>query len=649
MKKMKALVNLLNEASERYYNSDSPIMSDREFDMKIEELKAMEKETGVVLSNSPTQKVGAPVLSLLPKVTITPKPMLSLDKCHSVNEIADFAKGKDVIAMVKCDGLSVRIKYAHGRLVSANTRGNGVEGTDITEHVKHFTNVPLSISKDEEYIIDGEAIIYVEDFNKINTNNQFANPRNTASGALNVLDTQIVADRRLSFLAWDVIKGSSATTLSGSLAEAETLGFTVVPMVAVISKKYQTAITEIMDLSEELGIPCDGVVFKFDNIAYGNSLGATSHHFKNGIAWKPQVTLVRSVLTGIDWTMGRTGVLTPVAEFEPVELDGSIISRASLSNVSVCTATLHGAGWKNQIVWISKRNLIIPKIESAEKDDGITPKQYFQQPSKCPICGEPLCEHGTDAITLVCENPNCEGKLVNIIDHFAGKKGLDIKGMSLATIGKLIDWGWLNDISDVFKLVEHKDEWAQKPGFGKASVNKILSAIEDAKHTTLDKYIAALGIPLIGTSVSKELVKYFTTYEDFRQAINDRFDFSKLDGFAESKTEALLNYNYELADMVAREWIVFEEDTSTNIQNTLDGKTIVITGSLSLYKNRAALTDSIVAHGGKVAGSVSGNTDYLINNDKESGSAKNKAAKRLNIPILSEAEFVEQFLTDDKK
>ena len=634
------LIKRLNEAADAYYNSGTPIMSDEEFDMYMEELREFEEHSGIVFSNSPTQNVGASVLSSLKKVQITPKPMLSLEKCHSDVEIAEFANNQPMIAMVKLDGLSVRVKYNNGKLISANTRGNGVEGTDITEHIKQFQNIPLTIPYNGEYTVDGEAIIKIHDFEEINKNNEFKNPRNAAAGALNVLDTKMVRDRKLSFIVWDVIEGYSTdfNYLSDKLEEARQYGFEIVPyrlegIIGIVNHI-------LMGHNEEY--PCDGVVWKFNNFIYGDSLGATGHHFKNAIAWKPKVETAETELLDIDWTMGRTGVLTPVAVFKPVELDGSTVERASLHNISVMNETLHGRGWVGQKLKIYKANLIIPQIFSAEEDNEET-KAYIEQPWLCPICGEPLYEHGTDSIFLVCENPNCDGKLINRLDHFCGKKGLDIKGLSKATLEKLITWEWVSNFSDIYELEKYKIEWMDTQGFGDKSVRAILAAIEDSKTQTLESFISAIGIPLIGRNMAKEICKHVSSYEEFRKLVDDKYDFSKWDTFGPEKCIAIRKYDFTEADKVAK-YITFIQPEVEESTNSLNGITVVITGKLNNYKNRTALQKEIENHGGKVSSSISGNTSYLINNDINSMSTKNIAAKAAGVPIISEQEFIEKFL-----
>ena len=430
--------------------------------------------------------------------------MLSLDKCHSDEEVAAFANNQKMIAMIKLDGLSVRIKYNNGKLISANTRGNGVEGTDITEHIKQFQNVPLEIPYKNELIIDGEAIIKISDFEEINKNNEFKNPRNAAAGALNVLDTQLVKDRKLSFIAWDVIVGSNYKLLSEKLAEIQSYGFEIVYFITdTPADEIKSANNIIMSFKDEY--PCDGVVWKFNNVEYGDSLGQTSHHFKNGIAWKPEVEVVESRLRHIQWQPSRNGILCPVAIFDEVELDGSVISRATLHNYSVMRDVLGPCAYVGEPLKIIKANMIIPQIIEAGphynygevvSQGGVSANDA---PEYCPICGRPISlivsENGIK--NMFCENPLCEGKLVQRLDHYCGKRGLDIKGISEATLEKLVNWGWIKDLDDIYNLKDHKQEWMQKDGFGAKSVENILAAIEESKNCNLENFISAIGIPLI--------------------------------------------------------------------------------------------------------------------------------------------------------
>lgn len=655
------LIKQLNEAADAYYNSETPILSDEEYDYKLEQIKKFEQQLGYAFSNSPTQKVGASVLSILNKILITPKPMLSLEKCHSDEEVAAFAGKHTMIAMVKLDGLSVRIKYNNGKLMSANTRGNGVEGTDITEHIKQFQNVPLEIPYKKELIIDGEAIIKMPDFKEINKNNEFKNPRNAAAGALNVLDTKLVKERKLSFILWDIISiepdekleyfYGSFRYMNARFAIAEKFGFEIVPNALEDIYKSFPMIKKINQLMMNYNTtyPCDGVVWKFNDIEYGESLGATGHHFKNAIAWKPEVEIVESKLKYINWTMGRTGTLTPVAVFDPVELDGTIVERASLHNYSIMRKILGSCAYVGEPLKIFKANMIIPQILEAGPHynygyviahGGVSAHDVIET---CPICGGEvwLVESDDGVENYVCQNPNCEGKLINRLDHFCGKKGLDIKGLSKATLEKLIAWEWVSCFADIYELSQYKIIWMDTPGFGDRSVKAILTAIENSKTQTLESFISAIGIPLIGRSMAKEICKHVSTYEEFRKLVNEKFNFSQWNSFGPEKCASILNYDYTDADKVVQ-YLTFSSPEETT--NDLNGLTIVITGSLKEYKNRNLLKNEIEKRGGKVAGSVSSNTSYLINNDINSKSSKNDMAKKLNIPIISEKDFIEKFL-----
>ena len=637
----------IDKAKFAYYNTDNPIISDKEYDNLI-------KRYGEEPS------VGAPVLDSIKKITIADKPMLSLDKVHNEKEIISFSNGYDIVASIKCDGLSVRLIYKNGILFSANTRGNGNEGADITEHIKYFTNVPLKILKTEKYIIDGEAIIYNDDFKIINKNNQFKNSRNTASGSLALLDMNIVKQRHLSFIAWDVIQGGcSSEYYHYNMEEAENLGFTTVPMLILDATKVkQKEIANInqtlLKKSKEKGIPCDGVVWRINDTNEGNRRGQTVHHFLNAIAWKPNDETYSTRLKYIQWTMGRTGVLTPVAVFDSIDIDGSTVERASLHNVSVMRETLGDCAYVGEPLQVYKANQIIPQIaEAGPKYDygyviahgGVSANDVIE---RCPICGGDVAYITSEdgVINAYCDNPLCEGKLINRLEHFCGKKGLDIKGLSKATFQKLIDWEWLENIEGVFNLNQYRDEWIKKPGFGIASVDKILKSIEEHRHTTLDTFISAIGIPLIGRTAAKDLTNYFETYEDFRNAVDDdKYDFSMLDNFGEEMNKSIKNFDYAEADRISK-LLIFETPVVNNIQinNSLTGKTIVITGKLTTFKNRAELKAVIESHGGKVSDSISGKTDLLINNDVNSTSSKNKAAKARNIPIVSELDFMKQYI-----
>lgn len=656
-------VNELNKASEAYYNTGQPIMSDAEFDNKLEELRQWEEETGIVLSNSPTHNVGATVLDNIKEVTHK-TPMLSLEKCHSTEEIVKFANNHNLVASVKLDGLTVRFTYKDGDLVLAESRGNGVVGSDVTEHVKQFTNVPLHINKEETYIIDGEALIKLDNFAEINKNGEYKNSRNLAAGTLSSLDTSVVKDRKLSWYAWEVVEGSNVNEFQKQLFEAADLGFEIVPNVLLSEVKKDNNLHDdnlaidaclhlIFYIADNNKLPQDGVVFKFDDVEYGKSLGNTSHHFRNGIAYKVFNDSVETTLRDIEWSCGKTGILTPVAIFDTVDIDGSEVSRASLHNISVMNEIL-GRSWKGQKIGVYKANMIIPAIRWAEQfdsskfDDLILDVSYINIPDKCPICGQlTKIVKDNNSEVLACTNDNCKGKLLGKLTHAASKNALNIDNLSKSTIEKFINLGWLTSIKDIYYLKCHENEMKTLEGFGKKSVEKLLSSIEKSRNTTLDRFIYSLSIPMIGKTVSKliaEKVNYsireFITTMGTKRAVY----FSSLDGISDKKISSIDSYWYKYSNMVYELSKEFNFESTyvilDEIPNTLQGKTFVVTGSVNHYKNRDELKADIVSHGGTVVGSVSSKTSYLINNDINSTSSKNQKAKSLNIPIISEEEFL---------
>lgn len=662
IEKMKELINTLNKASELYYNGKDSFLTDKEYDIKLEELKKLEQEQKIIYSNSPTINVGAPILSELNKVQIKNKPMLSLDKIHSAQEIINFSDGYDLIASIKCDGLSVRLMYKDTDLVSANTRGNGYEGGDITEHAKHFLNIPIKIAKTGTYIIDGEAVILDQDFEIVNKNGEYKNSRNLASGSLALLDMSIVESRRLSFIAWDVIEGGDKEFYHYNLEDAQALGFTVVPSLALDCTKIEEEEidkinNDLLNEAKEKGIPNDGVVWKINNLAAGDERGKTEHHFLNAVAWKPKDEEYKTRLNYITYDVSRNGVLTPVAVFEPVEIDGSTVERASLHNMSVMEEVLGKTPYCGEFIWVYKANQIIPQISRANKQDygdiishgGVTTGLGGDYGILCPICEGLTSIHVSDSgvKVLMCDNPNCEGKLAQQIDHFFGIKGLNVKGISRKTIEKLIDWGWINGLRDIYELDRYRAEWISKTGFGENSVGKILSAIDASKKgCVLSAFISALGIPLVGRTIAKEIVKYYNTWEEFRAAVGG--DWTEFEGFGPEISKAINNFDYTEADEIAA-GLEFKQPQSSNdeeISTPAAGVIFCVTGKTHVWKNRAALTSYIESIGGKVVSSMSSKVQYLINNDATSTSAKNTAAKKAGIPILTEEDFISKFGSD---
>lgn len=645
-------VKLLNKASEAYYNTGQPTMSDAEFDNKLEELRQWEYETGIVLSNSPTHNVGATVLENIKEVTHK-TPMLSLEKCHSTEEIVKFANNHNLVASVKLDGLTVRLTYKDGDLVLAESRGNGVVGSDVTEHIKQFTNVPLHINKEGTYIIDGEALIKLEDFAEINKNGEYKNSRNLAAGTLSSLDTSVVKDRKLSWYAWEVVEGYKDNSFTVSLLETLNLGFEVVPFanLALADMSIDEAIDYFLDEAKRQSLPQDGVVFKFDDIEYGKSLGNTSHHFRNGIAYKVFNDSIETTLRDIEWSCGKTGILTPVAIFNTVNIDGSEVSRASLHNISVMNEIL-GRSWKGQKIGIYKANMIIPAIRWAEQfdsskfDDLVLDVSYINIPDKCPICGQlTKIVKDNNSEVLVCTNDNCKGKLLGKLTHAASKNALNIDGLSESTIKKFINLGWLNSIKDIYCLSVHENELKTMDGFGKKSAKKLLASIEESRNTNLQRFLYSLSIPLLGKSASMmiaESVDYNFNIFMQQMALTGAKYFKYIPGIGDTLINSLDNYfEKHCSDILklSKEFI-FESKGNRHTNDSLKGLTFVITGSLNHYANRDELKSEIESYGGKVSGSISSKTSYLINNDVNSSSSKNSKAKSLNIPIISEKDFI---------
>lgn len=638
---MGELVKKLNDATKAYDEGRS-IMSNKEWDDLYFQLDNWEKQYNYVLPNSPTHSIDYQVVSKLNKVAHN-HPMLSLAKTKNVEEVKEFLGSKSFIAMCKMDGLTCSLRYVNGKLVSAETRGNGMEGEDVFHNAKVIPSIPKQIPYDDELIVDGEIICKYDDFQPFSET--YKNPRNFAAGSIRLLDSKECEKRNLTFVAWEVIKGfDHIDNLYDKLLRLKHEGFTIVPSTI---GDVDICIDTIKQFAEDEKYPIDGVVFKFYDIEFGKSLGQTEHHFKNAIAYKFYDETYPTLLRNIEWTMGRTGILTPVAVFDPIDIDGSVVERASLHNISIMTELLGNHPWMGQKIEVYKANMIIPQVYSAEKENPYTTDGLIM-PKVCPICGQSveIAESDTGVKNLVCFNTNCEGKLINRLDHFCGKKGLDIKGLSKATLGKLLDYGWVNKLVDIFKLKQYRDEWIKIPGFGEKSVDNILNAIEESRHTTFQAFLSSLGIPLIGSTLAKDLAQKIPTYEQFRQMVDDHFDFCQYDGFAFAKALQLYNFDYSQADEVV-EYLVFsspELATAKPTESKLNDQIVVITGKLQQFKNRQELKDVIEQNGGKTTDSVSKNTTILINNDVSSTTAKNLSAKKYGIPILSEEDFIQKFL-----
>lgn len=638
------LIEKLNYYTKKY-DEGHPEISDQEWDDMYFKLVSLEGYSGIYNENSPTQKISYQAVNELNKVEHNHK-MLSLDKTKDTDVVKSFIGEKDYLAMLKMDGLTCSLKYIGGKLVSAETRGNGLVGEDILHNALVVKSIPNKINYTEELIIDGEIICKYDDFKEFE--NEYANPRNFASGSIRLLDAAECEKRNLTFVAWEVIKGFEDFDfkyLRQKINYLTLLGFTVVDN--CITKNIEEDIEMLKYFAQQHNYPIDGVVFKFDDIEYGKSLGETGHHFKNAIAYKFYDEEYETALLDIEWTMGRTGILTPVALLNPIDIEGTEVSRASLHNISIMEELLKFMPFKGQKVYVYKANMIIPQISRSEElfiDTIVDNFEYIHIPETCPVCGgNTVIVKENESKVLMCDNPQCEGKLINRIEHFFGKKGLDAKGISKATIEKLIDWGWVESITDVFKLNEHASEWKNKAGFGELSVNKILNVIETCKTTGFESIIAAIGIPLVGRSVARDLGKVFHGYEEFRSAIKSGFDFRTLGGFGPELHRAISNFDYEELDNIVENYLIIEKNNDIISVEKLKELTFCVTGKVHIWKNRDELSSFIESLGGKVTGSVTKNTNYLINNDVNSTSAKNNKAKELGVQIISEEEFKKIF------
>ena len=639
---MRDLIEKLNYYTKLYDEGKSPI-SDKEWDDMYFHLEKLEEETGISLGNSPTIHIDYQVVNQLKKVKHN-HPMLSLDKTKSEDEVVEFLAGHDGIAMAKMDGLTCSLCYENGLLISAETRGNGETGEDILQNIVRVKGVPIEIPFKDKLVVDGEVICTYEDFEDFSST--YKNPRNFASGSIRLLDSRASSQRRLTFVAWDCITGlDEYKNLSQKIIHLDSLGFIIVPFLVLPinnSDKINHAISLIKGMAKDFSYPIDGIVFKYNNCEYYQSLGATEHHFRGGLAFKFYDEEYETNLKDIEWSMGKTGILTPVAIYDDVDTDDSIINRASLHNLNIMNQLL-GKPYKGQKIWVCKQNEIIPQVVRSERLDAAL--TYIDIPAKCPVCGSDT--YIKDDF-LYCSNPNCDGKFINQLVHFCGKKGLDIKGLSEATLQKLVDWGWINNYQELFSLSNFRDEWIKKTGFGQKSVDKLLSTIEEVRYCELWQFISALSIPLIGSTYAKEIAKKCKDWFSFREYVEKNYDFTAWDRFGYEMNDSLHRFNYSQADDLAYKildihnslWVDPQATTQTIKFSEVNGKTFVITGAVRQFQNRDEVKAAIETHGGKVTASVSKNTDYLINNDINSTSSKNIKAKQLGIPIITEEQLI---------
>ena len=646
LERIKQLIKELNNASYAYYNQ-IPIMPDYEWDKMYDELINLEKEIGIVLSNSPTHNVGYSVADELKEVEHN-HPMLSLDKTKSIDELIEFIGNKDCFLSVKADGLTTSLHYINGKLIGAETRGDGVRGTECLQNVLTMKNVPKEIPYKDELIIDGETIIGWDTFREINDklpeDKKYKHPRNLVSGSLQLLDSKEAANRNMRFVAWRVIKGFEHKTPSEDLFKAKDIGFEIIPILKSprINQNEELTIllNHIRKLANSHNIPYDGAVVAVDDYKIAESMGRTDKFFRHSMAYKYEDELFETVLTDIEWNTSKTGLINPVAIFEPVDLNGAITTRATLHNITYIKDMMLGIGDR---IRVYRSNMVIPKVH-----DSIDKSGNFNIPDKCPICGQPTkIVKDNNSEVLVCTNDNCNGKLLGKLTHAASKNALNIDGLSEFTIEKFINLCWLNSIKDIYYLSAHENEMKTMDGFGKKSVEKLLVSIEKSRNTSFERFLYSLSIPLLGKSASMmiaEAVDYdFDTFIN-EMTIKGAEYFRYLPGVGDALINSLNTYwknHYSDILQLANEF-TFEKSNIVldEIPKTLQGKTFVVTGSVNHYKNRDELKADIVAHGGTVVSSVSSKTSYLINNDINSTSSKNKKAKSLGIPIISEDQFL---------
>lgn len=647
--RMKELVMFLNEASKAYYQKDTEIMSNLEYDRLYDELVSLEKETGIVLANSPTVHVGYEVLSELEKQE-HPAPMLSLDKTKEVSALISWLGNHEGVLSWKLDGLTVVLTYEGGELKNAVTRGNGEIGEVITNNAKTFVNVPKQIPYLGRLVLRGEAVIRYSDFNKMNeeipeAEGKYKNPRNLCSGSVRQLNNEITAKRHVHFYAFalvaDVLNEQQMketgydNTMTGRFSWLAKQGFDVVEHFVVTKDTLEDQVMDFAARIPDNDIPSDGLVLSYNDIVYGKSLGTTAKFPRDSIAFKWADEQAQTRLLEVEWSPSRTGLINPVAVFEPVELEGTTVTRASLHNVSILRAL--GLGIGDEIT-VYKANMIIPQVA-----DNLTRSNDLEIPAVCPACGEPTTLQDVNGVqSLYCVNPLCSAKQIKGFSHFVSRNAMNIDGLSDATLEKFISMGFLKDLSDIFHLNQHEEAIVEMDGFGQKSYDNLMKSIENARTVAMAKFIYSLGISGIGLANAKVIVSYFG--QDFERIIHaTEEELVAVDGIGEVLAKAFCDFfadpqRMQIVNELLAE-ITFEKEEN-NSEQTLEGKTFVITGSVERFANRNELKDYIEKLGGKVTGSVSKNTDYLINNDVTSNSSKNKKARELSIPILSEEEFV---------
>lgn len=644
---MKELVTLLNQASEAYYAKDSEIMSNYEYDRLYDELTELEKETGVILSNSPTIQVGYEAVDDLPKERHE-RPMLSLGKTKSREELRDWLNGKDALLSWKLDGLTIVLTFFAGKLAKAVTRGNGEVGEVITNNARVFKNIPLSIPFQGELVLRGEAVITYSDFERINeqiedADSRYKNPRNLCSGSVRQLNNKVTAGRSVMFYAFTLVRAEGVDFKNSREQQFRFLseqGFDVVEYRKVNPDTILETIDYFEKKVEHYDIPSDGLVLTYEDIAYGVSLGTTAKFPRDSIAFKWADEVRETVLREIEWSASRTGLINPIAVFEPVELEGTTVSRASVHNISILRGLKLGIG---DHITVYKANMIIPQIA-----ENLTGSDSVRIPEKCPVCGQATeIRQVNEVQSLYCTNPLCDAKKLKSFALFVSRDAMNIDGFSEATLEKFIGKGFLHEYADIFKLRRYAEEITQMEGFGEKSCQNLLNSIEEARKTTLPRVIYGLGIAGIGLANAKMICRYYR-YDLNAMKTAETEELSEIDGVGEVLAGAFHEYfadekNVRQLENLLKEIEISVEKIDEEAQ-TLAGMSFVITGSLHHYANRSELKELIEQKGGKVAGSVSAKTAGLINNDVTSNSSKNKKAKELGVRIMSEEEFMEEYL-----
>lgn len=643
LQRMKELVEKLDQAAKAYYQEDREIMSNQEYDSLYDQLEQLEKETGTVLTNSPTVRVGYEAVNELPKEE-HPSPMLSLDKTKDREVLRGFIGNHKCLLSWKLDGLTIVLTYENGELVKAVTRGNGIVGEVITNNARVFRNIPLRIPYKGQLVLRGEAIITYSEFERINetigdADAKYKNPRNLCSGSVRQLNNEITAKRNVRFYAFALVSAQDvdfSNSREQQFIWLKKQGFEVVEYKVVTSESLDEAMDYFSKAIVNNDFPSDGLVVTYDDIAYGESLGSTAKFPRNSFAFKWADEMRETKLVDMEWSPSRTGLINPVAIFEPVELEGTTVSRASVHNISIVKELQLGIG---DTIKVYKANMIIPQIA-----ENLTRSGNLVIPDKCPVCGrEARIRKENDVETLYCMNPDCVAKKIKSFSLFTSRDAMNIDGLSEATLEKFIAMGFIHNFGDIFEIGRYKDQIVEMEGFGQKSFDNLMVSLEKAKETTLAKVIYSLGITGIGLANAKVICKYFDDdIEKIRYAEEE--EISSIEGIGPVIAGSLADYfksaenNQKLDHLLSHLHLVHEE---TSAEQVFAGKTFVITGSVEHFSNRSEAKEFIEARGGKVTGSVTKKTDYLINNDKTSASSKNKKAQELGIPILSEEDFLE--------